>query len=160
MTGFPGETEEDFRLLLDFQQKAKLDWAGCFAYSREEDTPAWSMKGRVSKKTAEQRKLLVEENQTPITEKQMDRFIDRVFDALVEEAFPAPETAVPGSNKAALGKGDTFLYLGRLPCHAPEIDGSAVILSPIPLKPGALIPCKVFARAGFDLQVQPVLRDN
>ncbi|MCL2443851.1 MAG: 30S ribosomal protein S12 methylthiotransferase RimO, partial [Treponema sp.] len=53
LLGFPGETEEDFAALLDFQAKANLDWVGCFAYSREEGTAAYSMKGRVPVKTAE-----------------------------------------------------------------------------------------------------------
>jgi len=148
MTGFPGETEEDFAQLLDFQKKARLDWMGCFVYSREEDTMSYAMKGRVTKKIAAQRKKLIEEQQIPITEKQMDRFIGRVFDVLVEERFePLTDDEEP------LG-GET-LYLGRLPCQAPEVDGSAVIISPRPLELGSLVPCKVMARAGFDLKVQP-----
>ncbi|MDR0316078.1 MAG: 30S ribosomal protein S12 methylthiotransferase RimO, partial [Treponema sp.] len=75
LTGFPGETEKDFAALLDFQEKARLDWLGCFAYSREEDTPAYSMKGRVSKKTAAERKRIIEQRQIPLTEKNMDRFV-------------------------------------------------------------------------------------
>ena len=140
MTGFPGETQEDFELLLDFQQKASLDWLGCFAYSREEDTPAYSMKGRVAKKLAAERKSLVEEAQIPITERQMDRFIGRSFDVLVEEKF-AP--------------GEDGLYLGRLPCHAPEVDGAAVILDAESLNLGARVPCQVTGRSGFDLRVRP-----
>ncbi|MCL2382310.1 MAG: 30S ribosomal protein S12 methylthiotransferase RimO [Treponema sp.] len=147
MTGFPGETEEDFQTLLEFQQKARLDWLGCFAYSREEDTPAWGMKGRVAKKTAARRKRLVEERQIPITERQMERFIGRTFDVLVEEQFK-PTADGPST-------GEEELYLGRLPCQAPEIDGSAVIVSPRPLESGALVSCRVFARAGIDLQARP-----
>ena len=146
MTGFPGETEEDFALLLDFQEKAKLDWLGCFAYSREENTQAYNIKGRVAKKTAMERKRIVEERQISITEKQMDRFIGRTFDVLVEEKF---ERQDPSGD-------ETNLYLGRLPCQAPEVDGSAVILAPMPLKLGAIIPCRVIARAGFDLEAQPL----
>ena len=144
MTGFPGETEEDFALLLDFQKKASLDWMGCFAYSREEDTPSYHMKGRVAKKIAAQRKQLVEESQIPITEKQMNRFVGLTFDVLVEERFEP------------LAAGEENMYLGRLPCQAPDVDGSAVIISPRPLEPGSLVPCKVINRAGFDLKVQPL----
>ena len=147
MTGFPGETEEDFALLLDFQKKARLDWVGCFAYSREEGTAAWDMKDRVAKKTALERKRLVEEQQLAISEKQMDRFVGRVFDVLIEEEF--------SSEKDKAGDEEN-LYLGRLPCQAPEVDGAAVVLSPRPLVLGAMVPCKVIARAGFDLDVRPV----
>jgi ribosomal protein S12 methylthiotransferase len=148
MTGFPGETEEDFGLLLDFQKKAALDWLGCFAYSREENTPSYSMKGRVAKKTAAQRKQIVEEQQIPITEKAMDRFVGCVFEVLVEEKFDPPDDEETS--------GETALYLGRLPCQAPEVDGAAVILSPQPLLLGAVVPCRVMARRGFDLEVRPV----
>ena len=145
MTGFPGETEEDFALLLDFQQKARLDWLGCFTYSREENTAAWSMKGRVAKKTAAERKRLLEKKQVPITEKQMDRFIGRAIDVLVEEKFEP----IAGS-----GSDEGELYLGRLPFQAPEVDSAAVILSPQPLELGAMVPCRVIARRGFDMEVK------
>jgi len=144
MTGFPGETEEDFALLLDFQKKAKLDWVGCFAYSREENTPAYKMKGRVAKKTATDRKRLVEEGQISISENQMERFVGRTLNVLVEEKFEPQE----------LSTGETGLYLGRLPCQAPEVDGSTVIFTSAPLKTGTIIPCRIIARAGIDLEAQ------
>ena len=138
MTGFPGETEDDFRQLLDFQERARPDWMGCFAYSREEDTPAYSMKSRVAKKTALERKRMLEERQIPITERQMDRFVGLSFETLVEEKI----------------EGEDGLYLGRLPCQAPEVDGSAVITGGRELVPGTLLRGRVFARAGFDLEVR------
>jgi ribosomal protein S12 methylthiotransferase len=142
MTGFPGETEKDFALLLDFQKKAKLDWVGCFAYSREENTPAYTLKGRVAKKTAAQRKRIVEEGQTSISEKQMGRFVGRSLNVLVEEKFE------PQDHSA----GETDLYLGRLPCQAPEVDGSTLVFTSNPLMPGKIIPCKIVAQAGIDLE--------
>jgi ribosomal protein S12 methylthiotransferase len=136
MTGFPGETGEDFGALLDFQEKVRLDWMGCFAYSREEDTPAYSMKPRVARKTAAERKRIIEERQIPISEKQMDRFVKREFDVLVEERV----------------EGEEGLYLGRLPCQAPGVDGAAVISGAAEI--GSIVPGRVFARAGFDLEVK------
>jgi ribosomal protein S12 methylthiotransferase len=155
MTGFPGETGEDFALLLDFQKKAALDWLGCFAYSREEDTPSYDMKGRVAKKSAAQRKRLVEDQQVSITERQMDRFVGRVFEALVEERFEAP-SATSTDRETEGPVEETIIHLGRLPCQAPEVDGSAVILGQSPLEPGSLISCKVISRAGFDLVLRPL----
>jgi ribosomal protein S12 methylthiotransferase len=142
LTGFPGETEGDFRKLLDFQEQARLDWAGVFTYSREEGTPAASMKGRVPARIARERKALIEERQIPITGERMDRFVGRELEALVEEALPDPEA----------GPGEGTLYLGRLFCHAPEVDGAAVITAAA-LEPGDLVRGRVFARAGFDLEV-------
>jgi ribosomal protein S12 methylthiotransferase len=137
LLGFPGETGEDFERLLDFQEKARLEWAGCFAYSREEDTPAYAMKGRVAKKTARERKRIVEERQVPISGERMERFVGRGMDALVEEALDREEG----------------IYLGRLYCQAPEVDGAAVISSARPLEPGAMVRGRVTGRAGFDLEV-------
>jgi ribosomal protein S12 methylthiotransferase len=138
MTGFPGETDEDFEALLDFQKQASLEWAGFFVYSREEDTPAFSMKPRVAKKIAFQRKQILEENQVSITERQMDRFVGRDFNVLVEEKV----------------EGEEGLWLGRLPCQAPEVDGSAVISCDGELELGSLVRGRVFNRAGFDLEVK------
>ncbi|MDR2782239.1 MAG: 30S ribosomal protein S12 methylthiotransferase RimO [Treponema sp.] len=139
LIGFPGETDEDMYELFDFQEKSSLDWLGCFTYSREENTPAYSMKNRVPKKLALARKQQVEEKQAAITTRRMERFIGRAFDVLVEEKIRGED-----------------LYLGRLFCHAPEVDGSAVISSGAVLEPASFIRGKVFARAGFDLEVAPL----
>jgi len=161
LLGFPGETEEDFSALLDFQQKAELDWLGCFTFSREEGTAAYSMKGRVPAKTALLRKQIIEERQAPITEKKMERFTGQNLDVLIEERLEA---------KVKTGReedGEGFL-LGRLYCQAPDIDGSAVIVQirfensvcaggendKEKLRLGELIKCKVIARCGFDLEVK------
>jgi ribosomal protein S12 methylthiotransferase len=93
------------------------------------------MKPQVPKKVAERRKMLVEEHQTAITERQIDRFVGRVFDVLVEERVEGED-----------------LWLGRLFCQAPEVDGSVVINSDVVLTPGDFVRCKIFARAGFDLE--------
>jgi ribosomal protein S12 methylthiotransferase len=146
LTGFPGETEGDFQELLDFQERARLDWAGVFTYSREEGTPAYSMKGRVPGKIARERKALIEERQIPITGERMDRFVGRELEVLVEEVLPDTE--------AGPEPGEGTFYLGRLFCHAPEVDGAAVITTALAdLGPGDLVRGRVFARAGFDLEV-------
>jgi ribosomal protein S12 methylthiotransferase len=142
LLGFPGETGEDFEALLDFQARARLDWAGAFVYSREEGTPAYFMKGRVSKRLAAARKQAVEERQALITGERMDRFIGRTEYVLVEERID----------------GEEGLYLGRLPCQAPEVDGAAVISSGDALEPGAFVRGKIFARAGLDLEVAALPR--
>ncbi|MDR2110278.1 MAG: 30S ribosomal protein S12 methylthiotransferase RimO [Spirochaetaceae bacterium] len=148
LTGFPGETHGDFEALLDFQDRARLDWLGVFTYSREEGTPAYAMRNRVPKRVAAERKRIIEERQTAITEKQMNRFVGQTLEVLVEEPVAEPAEDVAG------GGG---LYLGRLYCQAPEVDGSAVIHSDGPLRPGTLVRGRVFARAGFDLEVRSLL---
>jgi len=144
MLGFPGETEEDFAALLDFQQKASLDWLGCFTYSREEGTVSYSMKGRIPAKVAVMRKQTIEERQLPITEKNMDRFTGKTLDVLVEEHFQTEVPDVSGES----------LWLGRLFCQAPDIDGATVIVSGKNLQLGTLVKGEVIARNGFDLEVR------
>jgi len=164
MLGFPGETEDDFALLKDFQKKANLDWLGCFAYSQEEGTASYSMKERVPAKIANMRKQAIEEKQIIITEKNMDRFVGKTGDVLIEEYFS--EDAQNGSanneengiiydeNGQANAEYKENLWLGRLYCQAPEIDGAAVILTEKNLQAGTLVKCKITARCGFDLEVR------
>ncbi|MDR0322522.1 MAG: 30S ribosomal protein S12 methylthiotransferase RimO [Treponema sp.] len=147
LAGFPGETEADFASLLDFQEKLRPDWLGCFTYSREEGTPAYTLSGKVPKKIAAQRQHEVEERQIQITEKNMDRFVGQKLHVLLEEQFS-------GENEEA--DDDENLWLGRLYCHAPEVDGTAVITGTGSMEPkaGDILPCKVIARRGFDLEVR------
>jgi ribosomal protein S12 methylthiotransferase len=144
LTGFPGETEEDFERLLDFQDRAAMDWMGCFVFSREEGTPAYSMGKRVPKRTAAERKRILEERQQRISEKRMERFLGRDLDVLIEEKFESP------------GEEGPALYLGRAYCQAPEVDGAVLVSSGKTLIPGALVPCKVAARAGIDLEARVI----
>ena len=140
LTGFPGETGEDFRALLDFQQRAKLDWAGVFTYSREEGTPAYRYRGalgtRLAKRTMEKRKLILERNQEEITSARLDRFVGRRFDVLVEENISGEE-----------------LSLGRMYAQAPEVDGLVVLHSSRVL-PGTVVKAKMLKRNGFDLEAE------
>ena len=142
LTGFPGETDEDFKALTDFQKKAKLDWAGCFAFSREEYTPAYSMKKQVSKKTAQLRKKTFEKNQIPITKQQLDNFIkqskNQNLRVLIEEKI----------------EGEEGLWLGRLSNQAPEVDSLTVISSDKELKAGEFYKAGLLSSTGFDLKVQ------
>jgi ribosomal protein S12 methylthiotransferase len=152
LTGFPGETEADFASLLDFQLKLNPDWLGCFSFSSEEGTPAYSMKKKVPRKTAALRKREIEERQIQITEKNMDRFAGRELKVLLEERFE--------NGAGTEGEGKSFgeiLWLGRLYCHAPEVDGAAVVVggnSETEFKAGDIVPCRVIARRGIDLEVR------
>jgi ribosomal protein S12 methylthiotransferase len=149
LTGFPGETGEDFGELLDFQAAARFDWLGVFTYSREDGTAAYNMKGRVDKKTAAERKALIEQRQAAISGAAAKRFIGRDMDVLVEEPMgSAGKAPFRGAETA-----EDYLYLGRLYSQAPEVDGAAVIHGPSALKPGDLVRGRVFAGTGFDLQV-------
>ena len=135
LVGFPGETEGDMAQLLDFQQRARIDWLGAFEYSREEGTPAFNLKARVSKKLASARRKRVEEAQLSISEERMERFVGKNLRVLVEEKV----------------EGEEGLYLGRAACQAPEVDGAVVLSSGTELECGSFQRAHVFRRAGLDL---------
>ncbi len=131
LVGFPGETEADFSALLDFQRAAQLDWLGAFAYSREENTPAYDMKNRVPKSVAQKRKALVEETQVAITAERLKRFIGMSDHFIVEEAFDHDK-----------------LCIGRGWMQAPEVDGVTLIHAA--QKPGAIVEAHIISVNGVD----------
>ena len=138
LVGFPGEREEDFETLLTFQRDCPLDWVGVFSYSREEGTPAYEMKGRVKKSVAELRRHAVEQAQIEISERLLDRQVGRTLDVLVEERIEGER-----------------LYLARAYLHAPEVDGLVVVKADS-LEPGRIVPVRIEARAGIDLEASVV----
>ncbi len=133
LLGFPGETDEDFESLVQFQDRARPDWLGCFTYSREEDTPAYSMPGRVTRKVAEARKAEIEDRQVPLTAAALDRQVGSVMDVLIEERV----------------QGDDF-SLGRAYLHAPDVDGLVVVNAG--LVPGQRVAVRITRRNGVDLE--------
>jgi len=154
LVGFFGETEDAFEELLAFQAEARLDWLGVFPYSPEEGTPAMIADVAqheapaldVNPELAAKRAALVEERQREITHAQMERFVGRDLDVLVEEMIP-----------------EEPLALGRCYAQAPEVDGSVVINLPdddSPLRarvqPGEFVRCRIVRRNGLDLEAVPL----
>lgn len=138
LLGFPGESERDFEELLRFQEEAELEWLGAFTFSREEDTPAYRLRGRLgdllSGPAAHRRLSRVQEAQVPITERRLDRFVGRTLQVLIEEK-------VEGEN----------LFLARAYLNAPEVDG-LVVVHGCDLDPGAMVRAVVTKRNGLDLE--------
>jgi ribosomal protein S12 methylthiotransferase len=137
LIGFPGESDEDFAELRSFQDEARLDWLGSFAYSREEGTAAASMKGRLPKKIVAERRRAVEEAQERITREGLARFVGRELEVLVEE---------PLENE------DDSFSIGRAWLQAPEVDGLTVLRGA--WKPGCLVRARVLGVAGVDLDAE------
>lgn len=137
LVGFPGEGEEDFAALRRFQDEARLDWLGAFAYSREEDTPAFGFKGRVPKRVALARKKEIEDAQRPITEAALGRWVGTDQRALVEERIEGEDLAI-----------------ARAAMNAPDVDGAVVIVGG-DLKPGDAVRVRITAVRGVDLEAVP-----
>ncbi len=144
LIGFPGESDDDFKELRNFQDAANLDWLGSFAYSREEGTAAYSLKGRVPASLVSARRKAVEEAQERITRERLGRFIGRELDILAEEIFERPE-----------GKPDEEeLTIGRAWNQAPEVDGLTVIRGRV--EPGTVARVRVLRLAGVDFDALPL----
>lgn len=140
LLGFPGESDDDFSRLRNFQDQARLDWLGAFAYSREEDTAAYDMRGRVPKKVALSRKKAVEDAQLPITATALQRFVGTVQTVLIEER-------IEGEN----------LAIARAYMNAPDVDGAVVVVGG-DTHPGDVLSVSISAVRGVDLEAVPHAR--
>jgi len=135
LVGFPGETEDDFAALLDFQKAANIDWLGVFSYSLEENTPAYSMKDRIPKSIARKRKAILEKEQMAITSNRLRRFIGVTDSFIIEEAFCKDD-----------------LCFGRGWMQAPDVDGVTIINTS--LKPGIVARAQIVSVNGVDFNAE------
>ena len=143
LTGFPGESDEAAENTARFLEEIQPDWSGCFPYSREEDTPAYIMKGRVPARTAKARAARLEQLQSAITAEHLQKYAGKELNVLVEEIIDAE---------------DEGLAIGRAWFQAPEVDGSVVIRYDLDdskavsaMVPGSVVTVKVLASTGVDL---------
>ncbi len=105
ITGLPGERERDFEELLDFVREMRFDKVGVFAYSPEEGTPAFNMRGRVPGKEAKRRRDLVMEAQQVISRELQAAYVGKAMTVLIEE------------------RQEDGIYVGRSEYDAPDVDG-------------------------------------
>ncbi|CAB5034174.1 MAG: 30S ribosomal protein S12 methylthiotransferase RimO [Actinobacteria bacterium] len=126
IVGYPGETEEDHDQLLDFVERAELDWCGFFAYSAEDGTYAKDLDGQVPEGLMRERLSELSEMQDNITFSRRDDLIGRTVNVLVDE---------PG--------------VARSHREAPEIDG--IIEVPTSLEVGQFYDVTVKSAMGPDL---------
>jgi ribosomal protein S12 methylthiotransferase len=126
IVGYPGETEEDHDALLGFLERAELDWAGFFPFSKEEGTLAATLGAQVPHPLAMERLRECAEVQDAITERRRRRLVGQRLEVLVD---------CPGQ--------------GRSVHEAPEIDG--VVHLPDHLVVGDLVEVEITAAAGADL---------
>ena len=109
IVGFPGESEEDFNILMKFIKDIRFDHLGVFTYSDSDDLKSHLLKNHVPKEIAEQRHDMIMAAQAKISKKVNEKLLGKTFKVLVEEN---PEQGV---------------YLGRTMFQAPEVDGVTFI---------------------------------
>ncbi len=124
IVGFPGETEEDFKELLQFVNDYEFDNMGVFEYFREPGTTAYDMPHQIPQKLKHERRLRLEEMQS--------RVIDRINKRL------------RGTILEAISDGPTF---GRTYKDAPDIDGQVTFTRPV--KVGQIFKAKVVKTDGY-----------
>ena len=139
MVGFPGERERDFRELAAFLESAAFDHVGVFAYSRERDTAAASLGGRVPARVALQRRDELLEIQMEISEERLAARVGTELDVLVDEEVPEEERPTPGARRA-----------GRFYGQAHDIDGLTYIEGSEAL-PGSFVRARISGSAPYDL---------
>jgi ribosomal protein S12 methylthiotransferase len=144
IAGFPGETEAEFEALLDFMREARIDRAGCFAYSAVEGAAANDIPGLLPLAEREQRQARFMAVAEEVSAGKLRERLGATMQVLVDAA-------------PALGrKGGT----GRSYADAPEIDGVVHLLAPEKasktLKVGEFTKAHVVATQGHDLVAQPI----
>lgn len=137
ITGFPGETEEQFTELCEFINEVKFDRLGCFAYSPEEDTPAAKMDGQLDEDIKNKRAEIIMNEQMLIMDEKQQKLIGTYLDVTVDYFDE-----------------DNLLYMGRSYMDAPEIDTNVIISSEEELAPGQTVKCRVIGFDDFDMVVE------
>lgn len=132
IVGFPSETDEEFKELLEFVRDVRFERLGVFIYSREEDTPAYKFKSQAPRKVKTERFNTVMLEQQRISRQINEKFLGKTLDVLIDEK-------------------EKDSYLGRSQYDAPEVDGLVYVNSKKELKPGDFVKVKVVDTLEYDL---------
>ncbi len=134
ITGFPGETEVDFAEMTRLVKEVKFERVGCFTYSPEDGTPAYSMPEQIDEETKRRRADIVMSEQLAIAEEFARSWIGRELEVVVE-----------GLNE------ETGIYYGRSYMDAPDIDTRVYFDSPYEHETGEYVMVTVTGSQGYDL---------
>jgi len=134
ITGFPGETEEQFNSMAEFIKEMEFDRLGCFPYSEEEGTKAADMPDQVDEEVRAHRAEIIMQQQQLISERKNNEKIGKVLQAVVEGYDQWGEC-----------------YFGRTQSDAPDIDGKIFFDSAQKLAVGQLVNVKVAEALDYDL---------
>lgn len=136
ISGFPGETEQDFLELSDFLRQQRFQRAGVFQYSLEPDTPAARLPDRVDPEVADHWQNRLMEIQQAVSYGFAESLVGKPLDVLID----APATGQEG------------VWLGRSFADAPDVDAMVYVTETgAPLSVGDLAKCEVVQTAGYDL---------
>jgi ribosomal protein S12 methylthiotransferase len=134
ITGFPGETDEQFGELLDFVEQQRFERLGVFTYSYEPDTPAARLPDHLPDEVKNERRDAVMAVQQEIAFAWNQSQVGRTLDVLLDEQVP----------------GEKHAFVGRSYADAPDVDG-LIYVSGRKLRPGQIVPCEIVATQDYDL---------
>ena len=137
IVGFPGETEDDVEILLDWLEQADLDRVGCFAYENVEGAAANDLPGHVSEEVKQDRLARVMERQREISARKLRAKVGEIHEIVVDEVL-----------EDGTARGRTF-------AEAPEIDGVVHIADARELEPGDVLTAEIVDSDEHDLFVTP-----
>ncbi len=132
MVGFPGESQEQFEELCSFVKEIKFDKMGCFAYSPEEDTPAYAFDNQIDEDIKKRRAEVLMDIQYSVTEISNRSRVGNTYKVIIDNKI------------------DNY-YVGRSYLDAPEIDSSIIINSDKALTVGEFYQVIIKDYDGYDL---------
>ena len=133
IVGFPGETDEDFKEVIEFAKEIKFDRLGAFAYSREEDTAADKLPNHLEEEVKLRRRDELMLVQQGISEELNSKKIGNEYEVLIEEQI------------------EDKVYIGRTQGDAEEIDSIVYVKSENQLEPGDFVKVKIDKALEYDL---------
>lgn len=140
ITGFPGESEQEFQTMVDFVKRVRFDRLGAFAYSQEENTPAGRREDQILPEVREQRRDIIMQIQQDIALARQRRWVGRTLKVLIEQKLPDGR------------------WMGRTEGDAPEIDGQVYVTeTPMPLQEGDFVQVHIRDADSYDLSGEVVL---
>lgn len=134
ITGFPGETEEDFEQLKEFVEKMQFDRLGVFTYSREEDTPAAVMDEQIDENVKASRRDEIMQLQQDIAFDKSNSRVGETYEVMIEGRLP-----------------EEGVYIARTYMDAPDVDGYVFIQSDYNLDSGDFVKVSITRSDEYDL---------
>ena len=143
ITGFPGETEEEFKNMVDFVDSMEFDRLGVFPYSAEEGTKAAEMDGQITEEVKESRRDEIMALQQEISADKAASRIDDEMSVLIEGYLYEDD-----------------IYIGRTYMDAPKVDGNVFVRAEEELISGDIVPGRITGANEYDLMGDVIYADE
>ena len=143
ITGFPGETEEEFKNMVDFVDSMEFDRLGVFPYSAEEGTKAAEMDGQITEEVKESRRDEIMALQQEISADKAASRIDDEMSVLIEGYLYEDD-----------------IYIGRTYKDAPKVDGNVFVRAEEEFISGDIVPVRITGANEYDLMGDVIYADE